>query len=118
QPDGGRRHGRDLPLPDLAVGAPQPRRRARRARRDRTRGRRRRGEAALCLGSALRGARGLPDRPRVRTTRLRRYEMTETIIRMKERFGDGELLEPDDPPTSALAECTCPDFCERDHDNE
>src|SRR5436309_1515937 len=21
-------------------------------------------------------------------------------------------------PTSALAECTCPDFCERDHDNE
>jgi hypothetical protein len=21
-------------------------------------------------------------------------------------------------PTAALAECTCPDFCERDHDNE
>jgi len=21
-------------------------------------------------------------------------------------------------PTSALAECTCPEFCERDHDNE
>ena len=44
--------------------------------------------------------------------------MTETIIRPKERFDDGELLEPDDPPTSAVAECTCPDFCERDHDNE
>jgi hypothetical protein len=21
-------------------------------------------------------------------------------------------------PTAELAECTCPDFCERDHDNE
>jgi len=21
-------------------------------------------------------------------------------------------------PTAATAECTCPDFCERDHDNE
>jgi hypothetical protein len=21
-------------------------------------------------------------------------------------------------PTSSLAECTCPDFCERDHDND
>ncbi len=21
-------------------------------------------------------------------------------------------------PTAAVAECTCPDFCERDHDNE
>jgi hypothetical protein len=21
-------------------------------------------------------------------------------------------------PTAALAECTCPEFCERDHDNE
>ena len=21
-------------------------------------------------------------------------------------------------PTADLAECTCPDFCERDHDNE
>jgi hypothetical protein len=44
--------------------------------------------------------------------------MTETVIRTKERLEDGELLEPDDPPTAELAECTCPDFCERDHDNE
>lgn len=21
-------------------------------------------------------------------------------------------------PTAAIAECTCPDFCERDHENE
>ena len=44
--------------------------------------------------------------------------MTETIVKTKERFDDGELLEPEDPPTAELAECTCPDFCERDHDNE
>jgi hypothetical protein len=29
-----------------------------------------------------------------------------------------ELLETDAPCTAELAECTCPDFCERDHDNE
>jgi len=44
--------------------------------------------------------------------------MTETIIGTKERLDDGELPGPEDPPTSELAECTCPDFCERDHDNE
>jgi hypothetical protein len=44
--------------------------------------------------------------------------VTETIIRTKERFDEGELLEPEDPPASELADCTCPDFCERDHDNE
>jgi hypothetical protein len=44
--------------------------------------------------------------------------MTETIIETKERFDDGELLGPKDPPASELADCTCPDFCERDHDNE
>jgi hypothetical protein len=27
------------------------------------------------------------------------------------------LLEPR-PCTAETAECTCPDFCERDHDNE
>jgi hypothetical protein len=32
-----------------------------------------------------------------------------------------EQAEPPDahaPCTAELAECTCPDFCERDHDNE
>ena len=29
-----------------------------------------------------------------------------------------ELPEVDAPCTAELAECTCPDFCERDHDNE
>ena len=28
------------------------------------------------------------------------------------------LLDADAPCTAELAECTCPDFCERDHDNE
>jgi hypothetical protein len=29
-----------------------------------------------------------------------------------------ELPDADAPCTAELAECTCPDFCERDHDNE
>ncbi len=30
-----------------------------------------------------------------------------------------ELVHDADAPcTAELAECTCPDFCERDHDNE
>jgi hypothetical protein len=32
--------------------------------------------------------------------------------RFEERLGAGAV------PTSELAECTCPDFCERDHANE
>jgi len=29
-----------------------------------------------------------------------------------------ELEGADAPCTAELADCTCPDFCERDHDNE
>jgi hypothetical protein len=29
-----------------------------------------------------------------------------------------ELPDADAPCTAELAECTCPDFCERDHANE
>lgn len=29
-----------------------------------------------------------------------------------------ELEDADEPCTAETAECTCPDFCERDHDNE
>jgi hypothetical protein len=29
-----------------------------------------------------------------------------------------ELEAADEPCTAETAECTCPDFCERDHDNE
>jgi hypothetical protein len=28
------------------------------------------------------------------------------------------LLRPGAPTTAELAECTCPDFCERDHDTD
>jgi hypothetical protein len=28
------------------------------------------------------------------------------------------LLNPGAPTTAELAECTCPDFCERDHDTD
>jgi hypothetical protein len=42
--------------------------------------------------------------------------MTETLV-----MTEGTRTEPldrDAPCTAELAECTCPDFCERDHDNE
>ena len=42
--------------------------------------------------------------------------MSETIVRTEELRD--EVLDADAPCTAELAECTCPDFCERDHDNE
>jgi hypothetical protein len=42
--------------------------------------------------------------------------MSETLIQTEEER-DGRL-DADAPCTAELAECTCPDFCERDHDNE
>jgi hypothetical protein len=42
--------------------------------------------------------------------------MSETLIRTEEDQVD--LQDADEPCTAELAECTCPDFCERDHDNE
>ncbi len=44
--------------------------------------------------------------------------MSETILHAKEKHAEQELLDPEDPPIAELADCTCPDFCERDHDNE
>ena len=32
--------------------------------------------------------------------------------------GDERLVEPAALTTAELAECTCPDFCERDHDTD
>jgi hypothetical protein len=40
--------------------------------------------------------------------------MSETLIITEE---DRTEL-PDSPCTAEIAECTCPDFCERDHANE
>ena len=42
--------------------------------------------------------------------------MSETLSPTKHE--QAELLDADAPCTAELAECTCPDFCERDHDNE
>ena len=41
--------------------------------------------------------------------------MTETLV-----VETAKTKEPDAeaPCTAEVAECTCPDFCERDHDNE
>jgi hypothetical protein len=41
--------------------------------------------------------------------------MSETLIATEEQV---ELPDADALCTAELAECTCPDFCERDHDNE
>jgi hypothetical protein len=40
--------------------------------------------------------------------------MSETLITTEQERSD----LADAPCTAELAECTCPDFCERDHDNE
>ena len=42
--------------------------------------------------------------------------MSETLIATEEE--PAELPAAGAPCTAELAECTCPDFCERDHDNE
>ena len=39
--------------------------------------------------------------------------MSETLIRIED-----EQDVRDELCTAELAECTCPEFCERDHDNE
>jgi hypothetical protein len=31
---------------------------------------------------------------------------------------DEDLTQADEPCTAETADCTCPDFCERDHANE
>jgi hypothetical protein len=44
------------------------------------------------------------------------HEMHETLITTEQE--QAELRAADAPCTAEVAECTCPDFCERDHDNE
>jgi hypothetical protein len=43
--------------------------------------------------------------------------MSETMIATEEERAR-QLPDADAPCTAEVAECTCPDFCERDHDNE
>jgi hypothetical protein len=42
--------------------------------------------------------------------------MSDTLIETEDERT--ELPDADAPCTAELAECTCPDFCERDHANE
>ena len=42
--------------------------------------------------------------------------MSETLVRTDDE--QAGLPDADALCTAELAECTCPDFCERDHDNE
>ena len=44
--------------------------------------------------------------------------MSATIMEAKEKYAEQALLDPEDPPIAELADCACPEFCERDHDNE
>jgi hypothetical protein len=44
--------------------------------------------------------------------------LTRYFRRSRIRNRGTSYPEPLSLPTAALAECTCPDFCERDHDNE
>lgn len=43
--------------------------------------------------------------------------MSETLIRTEVET-EAESDEQDELCTAELADCTCPEFCERDHDNE
>ena len=36
----------------------------------------------------------------------------------RSRIRNGRYSYPATLPTATVAECTCPEFCERDHDNE
>jgi len=44
--------------------------------------------------------------------------MSATIMQAKETYEEHALLDPEDPPIAELADCTCPEFCERDHDTD
>jgi hypothetical protein len=44
------------------------------------------------------------------------YMAIENVTPTREE--QSELADADAPCTAELAECTCPEFCERDHDNE
>jgi hypothetical protein len=46
--------------------------------------------------------------------------MDVSVVLDREARKDGEerRLHPGAPTTAELAECTCPDFCERDHDTD
>ena len=50
---------------------------------------------------------------------MTRYQRISRYIR-RSRIRKRTISYPEmaSVPTAALAECTCPEFCERDHDNE
>jgi hypothetical protein len=39
-----------------------------------------------------------------------------TAIAAPDETRDADALTPQRPTTAEIAECTCPEFCERDHD--
>jgi hypothetical protein len=43
-------------------------------------------------------------------------DVSNVLDRRSSTDADERLVKPGAPTTAELAECTCPDFCERDHD--
>jgi len=48
-----------------------------------------------------------------RYQRIRQYFRRSRIRNLDRSYPNGRTV-----PTASFAECTCPEFCERDHDNE
>jgi hypothetical protein len=45
-------------------------------------------------------------------------DVSIVLDRESQQDTEGRLVRPGAPTTAELAECTCPDFCERDHDTD
>jgi hypothetical protein len=45
-------------------------------------------------------------------------ERTRPDAALPHRAGAGAAIQPDIVPVAVFADCACPDFCERDHENE
>jgi len=43
-------------------------------------------------------------------------DVSNLLDRMSFADTEARVAKPGAPTTAELAECTCPDFCERDHD--
>jgi hypothetical protein len=45
-------------------------------------------------------------------------DVSTAVERDSRQETEERLVRPGAPTTAELAECTCPDFCERDHDTD
>ena len=47
-----------------------------------------------------------------------RMDVSNVLDRTSLADAEERLVKPGAPTTAELAECACPDFCERDHDTD